>query len=94
MAKSYNFIISLQKAIFEGIHVSIIYGGRETNYGDFPFTGTLADVIAKRQVLSDAETRPHAASVRMAYRSDRKAPGINNVKFLYASKELATSYRE
>lgn len=87
MAKMYDFRINLQKAIFDGIHISVVFGGSETRYGEFFFTGTLADAIKMRQECSDAEPRPHAASLGMRYRDARKATGINNVKFLYANRE-------
>lgn len=87
MAKHYNFRINLQKAEINGRMRSVVYGGPDTRYKEEYFSGTLAQAIARRSVLSSEEKRPHVAFISMRFHSDRKPPGYNNVEPLYFDGE-------
>lgn len=84
MAKKYDFRIVIRRASFNRSMVSVPYGGSDDVYNEECIEATLAEAIARRQQLSEAEARPHAAFLSMKYRDDRKPAGFGKVATLYS----------
>lgn len=74
MAKTYNFRITLYPSSTDNGFNSIALGSK-TYYNDL-FEGTFNDALAKRQEISESETRGHAAMLAMQFRNDRVPPGF------------------
>lgn len=82
MAKKYQFKIKLVKASFVGGRVSVLlsdmFPGNEMSVT--AFEGTVAEAVAERQKISDAEPRGHAAFLELADRNARAPVGYKQIK--------------
>lgn len=81
MAKNHDFRINVQRCDFspEG-HSAVHIGGVENCYYLSHPTCSLAEALATLKAVSDAESRPHAAFLSMASRSERKPSGFHQAK--------------
>lgn len=79
--KLYEFRITLQKAMRDAVDGSyaIVFGGSDTVYANEYVTMTLPDAIKRRDELSAAESRTHAAFVGMRHSRDRKPAGFGKL---------------
>jgi hypothetical protein len=75
MAKTYKFRITLYPASADNGFHSIALGSK-TYHNDL-FEGTFNDALAKREEISKAEERGHAAMLAMQFHGDRVPPGFN-----------------
>jgi hypothetical protein len=75
MAKTYKFRITLYPSSTDNGFNSIALGSK-TYHNDL-FEGTFNEALAKREEISKAETRGHAAFLSMQFRGDRVPPGFN-----------------
>lgn len=90
MAATYDLRICIRKAEFkENGLITILYGSSSDVLIEEIFHGTLNEAIARRQVLSDSLSEPHAGFIGMQYRSDKKARGLSKVLPLYVSEPVA-----
>lgn len=79
MAKKYDFNITVLHADFQAGLVIVPVAVAKNVYGEKNVEMTLAEAIAERQRMSDAEKRAHVATLKMRYRDDKAAPGLSKV---------------
>lgn len=73
--KTYRFRITLYPATFGDGFRTVVFGSE--TYANGIVEATFKDALTRRQQISDAEPRGHAAFLGMANRNDRNPPGMS-----------------
>lgn len=88
MAATYDFRILINRAKFGKELIITTPYAKDSLLHQENFEGTMKDAIARRAAISQQfSAEPHEASLSMKYSNDRKAPGIQKVRYIYNNPE-------